>query len=362
MGKFTDEHRQQALQMLKSGSSQAEVSQLIGVSKRTLSEWSRIDREGDSKDSSPEPIASVPINPDIPEEELVKRLIDDYNRRDEYEKKAKLIDVEMPDDLPFGISFFGDPHLGDAGTNMPKLVDDLETVRDTEAMYGVNIGDVTNNWVGRLERLYGDQRTTKADEVRLCRWFIKHDFWLAHIIGNHDAWNNGKFLIKEFAKGTKAVHVDEQVALRFKFPNGSDITLLARHDFKGNSQWNPMHGVMKAAQFGQAYDILANGHTHVSGYGQTKCQMTGRVSHALQLSAYKEYDKFAKEKGFRDQNMFNNAVAIIDPTREGIDRVRIRFNVQDAARELVWLRDEAKKKSANDKATKAFLSRSRQGR
>jgi hypothetical protein len=92
---------------------------------------------------------------------------------------------------------------------------------------------------------------------------------------------------------------------------------------------------------GQSYNILVNGHTHVSGYQVVKSPMNGTMSHCLQLSAYKRYDNFADEKGFRDQNMFENAVAIINPrAKRENEKVIIMFDVERAAEYLTWLRQQ----------------------
>jgi hypothetical protein len=39
-------------------------------------------------------------------------------------------------------------------------------------MYAVCVGDVTNNWVGRLAALYAEQSTTEAEAWKLAEWWL----------------------------------------------------------------------------------------------------------------------------------------------------------------------------------------------
>ena len=67
--------------------------------------------------------------------------------------------------------------------------------------HGVNIGDVTNNWTGRLMKKYADQTTTVRRARRLAEWLM-HDSgvkWLMWLVGNHDAWENGDEILRRIA-------------------------------------------------------------------------------------------------------------------------------------------------------------------
>src|SRR6185369_2694849 len=95
--------------------------------------------------------------------------------------------------------------------------------------------------------------------------------------------------------------------------SGHPLTINARHDFAGSSQWNPAHGVMKAVQLGVRDELSTCGHKHVSGYSVLKDPTAGVISHCLQVGSYKVYDRFAKDKGFRDQSLGPAALTTIRP-------------------------------------------------
>ncbi len=43
----------------------------------------------------------------------------------------------------------------------------MEFVRSTPHTYALNIGDLSNNWIGHLQRLYAHQHTTDDEAIKL---------------------------------------------------------------------------------------------------------------------------------------------------------------------------------------------------
>lgn len=333
--------------------SQRKAAKKLGVAQSTFSRyWREInDAEDGEVLSAPAVMDEIP-NGDLTVDEILEHKKKIYNRKNQYENAVKMVNVYLPDDQPIGISFFGDPHIDDDGCNI-ALLEKHMALCEQDGMYGVNIGDVTNNWVGRLEKLHNKQSITLSQTYKLTEWFMGKDIWLAHVLGNHDHWNNGKYLLKSLMKkggskvqgGTKIL--EDDVKLNMVFPNGNNASVYARHNFKGHSQWNPAHAVAKAAKFGNNFDVLVNGHTHVSGYQVVKSPL-GKISHCVQLSAYKKFDSFAKEKGFDDQDMFENVVVVINPEFEDVRKCQVFYDPEAGAAYLEFLR---KKNDITNKLT-----------
>lgn len=124
-------------------------------------------------------------------EQLIEVLKIAYARKEAHELARKLINITVPISGPIGIIHFGDPHVDDDGTDWAALERDIRLVQSTPGLYAANIGDTTNNWVGRLGHLYGQQSTTAKQAWILAEWFIKQlsGRWLYLIGGNHDAWS-----------------------------------------------------------------------------------------------------------------------------------------------------------------------------
>lgn len=96
----------------------------------------------------------------------------------------------------------------------------------------------------------------------------------------------------------------------------------------------------KALQMGVRDHIAICGHKHVSGYGVIKDQSDGKVCHAIQVASYKVYDRYAKERGFRDQHISPCAVTVIDPDATEASFVQLFWEPEPAADYLTWLRQK----------------------
>lgn len=251
---------------------------------------------------------------DISADELVEQRIRLYSHKKAAHDARKLINVKVPVSGPFGIFVFGDPHVDDDGTDLAQLKHDAELVRNTEGLYGVSIGDNTNNWMGRLARLYGEQSTSAKQAWKLCEWFVNlvGPKWLALIPGNHDGWSGSGDPLNWITRQVGALYGPHKVRLAIQPPSGRTLHFQARHTFAGHSMWNAAHGVGRAAQRGETDEILVCGHKHVSGYMLIK-QPNERISHCVQVASYKVLDRYAEEAGFEDKHISPGVMFVVDP-------------------------------------------------
>jgi UDP-2,3-diacylglucosamine pyrophosphatase LpxH len=96
----------------------------------------------------------------------------------------------MKSDNAFGLVFIGDPHIGDQGCNIGLLRKHINTINKTPNLYGIGLGDYTNNWAGRLaQRLAPLEETTRPQVWKLVDWFFRSVDWFLLIKGNHDVWS-----------------------------------------------------------------------------------------------------------------------------------------------------------------------------
>lgn len=304
--------------------------------------YSRLDRAKEEGLFHPEPEFEVEELPgELPSaEELLERRKKQFGKKQAAAEARKLIPVRVKLDGPIGIAHFGDPHVDDDGTDIGLLESHVEIVRQTEGLFGANVGDLQNNWIGRLARLYGQQSTSAAEAWVLVEWLVEAIPWLYLIGGNHDAWSGDGDPLKWITRHQVGVFEPWGARLGLSFPNGKQVVVNARHDFAGHSMWNTAHGPAKAVQMGWRDHILTCGHKHVSGYQVLKCPATGLVSHAIRVGSYKTYDRYAKEKGLPDQNIFPSAVTVIDPRYEDDDPrlITTLFDIETGADYLSWLR------------------------
>jgi hypothetical protein len=276
----------------------------------------------------------------LPASDLIARRKAQYAHLSKSKQERLLVPVAVKLDGPIAISHFGDPHVDDDGTDIEKIERHISIINSTPGMFAANIGDTLNNWTGRLARLYSEQSTSAAEAWKLGEWFLQSMPWLYVLGGNHGAWSGAGDPVKWILNNCGGVFDNFSVRLGLKFPNGKLVRVNARHDFAGHSMWNTVHGALKAATMGWRDHLLTCGHLHTSGYAVLKDPATGLISHAIRVSSYKTWDRYAHEKGLPNQDIFCNAVTIIDPRYDDNDPRLIHtcFDVEQGADYLTWLR------------------------
>ncbi len=277
---------------------------------------------------------------DVSLDELVEHRKRKFAQLAAHETARKLIDVQIGVKGAIGILHVGDPHVDDDGTDIAALERHTALVNETEGMFAANVGDTTNNWVGRLAGLYAEQSTSAKQAWRLAEWFVTRCDWLYMLGGNHDAWSGAGDPLKWITRQTQSIYQSSEARLALRFPNGRSVRINARHDFAGHSQYNPAHGPIKATMFGVRDHIAIAGHRHVSGYGIIKDPDTGIACHAIKVASYKIYDRYARDKGFRDQSLSPCVVTVIDPALPDThpDLVKVFWEPEEGAAFLRWKR------------------------
>jgi len=335
---------QEAVDALAIAGNQMQAALRLGINRKTYMSRLKLAQARGFLPLRKEPAFEIDDLPsgDEPIEELLERRSRAFHLKDRAEQARKLIDVRIKLDGPIGIVHFGDPHVDDDGCDLPTLRRHVEIVQSTPGMFGANVGDLQNNWVGRLSHLWGQQETSKKTAWRLTEWLVRSVDWLYLVGGNHDAWSGAGDPLQWITRDQAGVFDYGGVRLNLKFPNGKQIRVNARHDFKGHSMWNPGHGPLKAAMMGWRDHILSCGHTHTSAYLMTKDPASGLISHILRLAGYKKHDRYAKELGLPDGAVSPAAVTIIDPTKDDDDPalVSVFHDVELAAKVLRMLRTD----------------------
>jgi hypothetical protein len=300
------------------------------------------------REKNHDPVVHAPPDEDIDVGELLDRRTKLFRRKAKVKDAQKLIRVDIKCAGPVGIAHLGDPHVDDDGTNLPLLREHVALLASTEGLYAGNVGDQSNNWIGRLARLYAEQGTSAREAWALVEWLVTSVPWVFIIGGNHDVWSGAGDPIKWMAAQAARQYAWHGVRLDVKFPNGRSIRVNARHDFRGHSMWNTAHGPAKAVQMGWRDHVLTCGHTHVSGYQVLKDPATGLISHALRVGSYKTYDRYADEKGLPDQNIFVCPVTIIRPqfADDDVRLITTIFSPEEAAAYLGWLRSRKSEHAA----------------
>lgn len=317
------------------GGNQTKAARQLGISRGTLQGRMRIaERIGDALVSEAKVAQPPPAGETL--DELIARKKLGVQRQAAHEEWAKLIPVDVKLDGPIGVFMVGDPHVDDDHCDIAQLELDLSTVGRTKGFFAGHIGDLTNNWVGRLQRLYANQSTTFGDGIRLTEWMLGLCPNLFVVGGNHDLWNNGMDLLRFIVKQGPLQAHGARLALRWG--DGSEVRIHARHDFPGRSQYSDTHGMKRELLFGHKDHILVAGHTHVDE-ARVEPTIDGDVHWLFRVSGYKVVDDFAKEKGFRPKRLAPGVALVINPAaRVPAEVVKPFWDVEAAADYLAFAR------------------------
>jgi hypothetical protein len=243
---------------------------------------------------------------------------------------------------PFGVAFFGDPHLDNKGSDLKALERDVEAVAAAR-LRSVNIGDLLDNFHhrGRLASKQAQNRMSEKEGLAVSRWFLRDAGvpWDAHLLGNHDEWAGTAHgtLMQEWAGRVKVFNWMGR--LIYNWGDGQ-VSVLAAHDFKGHSQFNPLHALAKRALEDGQDDLYVAGHRHNAADGGWENGFRDKHYKMLRLRGYKRVDEFAYSKGFSEQTEGASGVAVIDPfaaTMSG--RIRLYQSIPEGIEHVNYLRN-----------------------
>lgn len=276
-----------------------------------------------------------------PVEEILRRRSEDFRRAHAAANARKWFEIKVAENQPYGIMMFGDPHIDDNGCNVPLLEKHIAIARQ-DGIYGLNIGDTTNNWVGRLVRLYADQDTSETTAKRLAEWFMFDAgiTWLCWILGNHDRWNQGVDFHKRLGADVVPV-IDWHAQFKLIHPNKTEVKVDAAHGRKGTSIWNNIHSTLRAARLGDFADLFVTGHTHNFAMEDLEIADRGQSVWLVQLRGFKFMDDHALHQGFPEYQRGASVLAVVDPRKYARTRVQCFEDVEQGADWLAYLRKKA---------------------
>lgn len=325
-----------SIRAVRTEGSQNKAAAELGISRNTLQHRLKIAAERGIKDEVEYPDFVTVGDEEEPIDDLLNRF------RKAHERKAKAISerawfpIKIKEEKPYGFLWFGDPHLG-PDCDWKLLESHLEIAR-RDGVYGGNIGDLTNNWpwTGKLARLWAEADISSKTERRLALWFMLESGvrWLVWLLGNHDEWNGTGELYKLMG-AHRVPMADWRAQFRLVHRNGSETRIDAAHGRKGTSIYNPAHGTLRDAKFGEHADFFVTGHIHSFGLFDIEFPEKKTNTWLAQISGYKIGDRHALVHGFAQSNRGAAVLAVIDPAT---GKVQCFADVEEGADYLAWRR------------------------
>lgn len=248
----------------------------------------------------------------IDEEEAWNRAVEMSRRRKKHERRRGSQKIFF-NCGPICVVNMADFHAGSNGTDYDRLEREIDIVNDTPGMFFGLAGDMVDNYiVGRLQVIQRDSSFKISEQWAVLRYLLrkisskKKLLW--SVAGNHDNWTNAMAGIDYFSEVhaalTKDVLVDSAGQVDVHITVG-EVTRhwRIRHKWRGNSQWNAIHAIVKGAKFNndKPFDVGIGAHTHRSGLSGF-FQVGRKTSVGVLCGAYKRFDDYAIQEGFPPQN------------------------------------------------------------
>lgn len=333
---LTAEEKAEIIRAINEEPSAAHAARRLGVRKCTVQQIAREMREARDK---PVDLPKFVIDGDETEDvgELIARRRKAFERKIKAAEARRWFEIGMRETKPYGVLWFGDPHLDNDGCNWPLLERHLVVARQP-GIYGANVGDTTDNWpwTGRLAKLWADTDISDKSAKKLAEWFMFDAGvkWLVWLLGNHDAWNGGGDFYKRLGANAVPV-VDWRAQFVLSHSTGMYTRIDAAHGRKGNSIYNPSHGTIRAAKFGETADLFVTGHIHSFGLTHFEDADRRHTSWLAQVRGYKFNDDYALVNGFSE---YQNGAAILSVIDPQTGRVTCFADPEEGAEWLAWKR------------------------
>lgn len=201
--------------------------------------------------------------------------------------------------LPVGVVFPGDFHLGGRGTNHRLMVQDMLMWKALgDAVKVAGMGDYSEQFVGKLARIGLSQhvmtKDMQIDTVKdvFCNTLLGQ--WLVFLEGNHDGWAGD-----ELAR--YVMHMAQRCGVPFLGKGGELFLTVGRveyklalwHRYPGASALNKGNNQRRVRIDHNGADVVALAHLHNAyvEFGQT-----GEVNHVgLRCGAYKTTDEHSRD-------------------------------------------------------------------
>lgn len=275
---------------------------------------------------------------DEPIEDILNRHRQAYKRKKAKASNLEWFRIRVKETAPYALLWFGDPHLG-PHCNWPLLEKHI-AIANKPGVYGANIGDTTDAWpwTGRLAKLWAENDISHHTEKRLAEWFMFESGvpWLLWLLGNHDNWNNSDFYKRLGAHCVPVV--DWRAKFVLEHNNGSVTRIDAAHGRKGNSIYNPTHGTLRAAKFGEDAHLFVTGHIHTFGLFDYEMPERKTRTWLAQCRGYKIFDDYALHNGFAEGQCGASILSVINPET---GRVQCFSDPEEGYEFLAWSRQKS---------------------
>lgn len=241
------------------------------------------------------------------EEDVYRRALEQWQGRAQLEQRRRDQRISFAHG-PAALVFVGDQHLGNSGTDIARLFAEAEAIASITGARVVLMGDLVDNFIlDKMHRLRLETRFSIPDEWALLRRYLRilAPRLVAVVAGNHDLWTKhlGGFdyfreVVDLLAPGVIYATYDARILLQV---GATEFPGRIRHHWRGQSIYNPTHGIERAALFDHDFVWGVGAHTHRCGVARGFA-LDGASGLAVLVGSYKRHDDYAEAGGFPTHN------------------------------------------------------------
>lgn len=213
------------------------------------------------------------------------------------DQKQTTANIEIKDEKPIAISFWGDWHLGAKGLNYKQFDIDRKLIAQTEGLYVIGMGDYKDNASAFIHKNNNDSVAPQhlQDILVKTMWEEVGSHTLALIRGCHSQWDKklaDKDLIQDICDSINAVNMWHGGTINIKLGNET-YKFFVRHKYKNESGLNTTNVQRNMLNDMGPCDVCALGHKHYPDM-QMLDRMGQKVVY-LRSGSYKKYDEFGQQ-------------------------------------------------------------------
>jgi hypothetical protein len=250
-------------------------------------------------------------------EDIIEEMARRYDRKDERAREKSNQHIYF-DGGPIALCFVGDQHIGNAGTDIRRVIDEQNTILETPGAFCWQMGDSVDNFiVGRLMAENMKPAAPVWEQWEVAQWYLERwrERLLAYNGGNHDAWTlkvsgidyrrdiTPDGVLYDGDRIDATVHVGD-----------AQFRVTSRHKWAGNSKYNPTHG-MEGGKGGAMhsdpnFDIYVGAHFHKGAVAREFIH-NGERKISVLTGTYKIHDDYALQEGFEKHDASTASAVIL---------------------------------------------------
>jgi hypothetical protein len=220
----------------------------------------------------------------------------------EQEAQKKFHDIWFKKEEPYYICFVADQHIGAGHSNLTKMREDQELLRDTPNAFQVWGGDSIDNHIKHTAAIINAD-SAPSKQMRLLNYLlsIAGDKILAVVGGNHEYWTPmfcGLDYIDNFFHNWGIKFNNHRLYLSI-YLSGVEYKICIFHQYRYNSTLNLGHVVKRLWDMGEwDFDVGVVCHHHAEHLETFKRH--GEVKWAIRPGAYQINSGYTTLRGYND--------------------------------------------------------------